>query len=83
MIVNALNKDKEAPWFGEYRGKEQTGLTREKLSARLRRYKVKPKRLWHPEIKQELRGYFFADVDEPKNGLKHVFAQYLPDRTAI
>ena len=74
MILSALNDDKEAPWFRH----DSKGITRERLSARLRRYKLKPKRQWYPEIAQKVRGYFYIDPDTPQNSLKHVFEQYLP-----
>jgi hypothetical protein len=77
MILNDLNKDKEAPWFGEYRGKQQDGLTREKLSARLRRYKLKPEQCWHPDI-NKVRGYYYIHPDDSRNSLKRVFDDYLP-----
>jgi hypothetical protein len=78
MIVTELNNDEEAAWFGEYRGKESKGLTREKLSVRLRRYKIKPEQHWHPDIHQDVRGYFYIHPEKPQNSLKRVFEQYLP-----
>lgn len=76
MIVTALNEDKEAPW---YRGRDSKGLTREKLSTFLRRYKIKPEQQWHSDIKQVLRGYYYLNADKEKaqNSLKLVFDQYL------
>jgi Protein of unknown function (DUF3631) len=78
MILAALNEDKEAPWYAEHRGRESKGLTRERLSKRLRHYKVKPEQHWHSDIKQDVRGYFYIHPDEPQNSLKRVFDQYLP-----
>ena len=75
MIINTLNKDEEGPWF---RGKDSKGISREKLSARLRRYKIKPQQHWHSDIAQEVRGYFYIHPEEPQNSLKRVFDQYLP-----
>jgi hypothetical protein len=43
-ILNKLNEDKEAPWFGWSKGKSE-GLGPEKLSRMLRPYKVKSIRL--------------------------------------
>ena len=78
VIVNALNEDKEAPWFAERRGIESKGLTVEKLSSRLRRYKVKPEQHWHSEMSREVRGYFYIHSKGVQNNLKRVFDQYLP-----
>ena len=78
MILTALNEDKEAPWYAEHRGRESKGLTRERLSKRLRHYKVKPEQHWHSDIKQDVRGYFYIHPDKSQNSLKRVFDQYLP-----
>jgi hypothetical protein len=48
------------------------------LSDRLRRYKVKPDKVWQPEINKELRGYRYIDSRTRHNDLKRVFEQYLP-----
>lgn len=56
MIITSLNEDNEAPWYSEYQGRESKGLTREKLSRRLRRYKVTPEQHWHPDIQEDVRG---------------------------
>jgi len=73
-IVNALNQDKEAPWYA----KDDKGLSVRALSDRLRRYKVKPDKVWQPEINKELRGYRYIDSRPRHNDLKRVFEQYLP-----
>jgi len=73
-IVEALNQDKEAPWYA----KEDKGLSVRALSDRLRRYKVKPDKVWQPEIEKELRGYRYIDSRPRHNDLRRVFEQYLP-----
>jgi putative DNA primase/helicase len=73
-IVNALNQDKEAPWYA----KDDRGLNVRALSDRLRRYKVKPDKVWQSEIDKELRGYRYIDSRPRHNDLKRVFDQYLP-----
>jgi hypothetical protein len=73
MIITALNGDQEAPW---YRG-DSKGLSREKLSSFLRRYKVKPEQYWHPDVQRDLRGYFYLKPRKAENSMKPVFEQYL------
>jgi putative DNA primase/helicase len=73
-IVEALNRDKEAPWYA----KDDKGLSVRALSDRLRRYKVKPAKVWQPDINKELRGYPYIDCRPRHNDLKRVFEQYLP-----
>jgi uncharacterized protein DUF3854/uncharacterized protein DUF3631 len=77
MILTALNEDKEAPWYAEHWGRESKGLTRERLSARLRHYKVKPEQHWHSDIQQDVRGYFYVHPKNAENSLKRIFDQYL------
>jgi putative DNA primase/helicase len=73
-IVNALNQDREAPWYD----KDGKGLSVRALADRLRRYKVKPDKVWQSEIDKELRGYRYIDSRPRHNDLKRVFDQYLP-----
>jgi len=73
-IVNALNQDKEAPWYA----KDDKGLSVRVLSDRLRRYKVKPDKVWQSEIDKQLRGYRYIDSRARHNDLKRIFEQYLP-----
>jgi putative DNA primase/helicase len=73
-IVEALNQDKEAPWYA----KNDKGLTRETLARHLKRYKVKPDKVWQEEIKKQLRGYRYTDSRPCHNDLKRIFEQYLP-----
>jgi Protein of unknown function (DUF3631) len=75
MIVTELNHDKEAPWYSKENSK---GITREKLAARLRRYKVKPEQYWHSNIALDVRGYFYIHPKGSKNNFSSVFNQYLP-----
>jgi hypothetical protein len=74
-IIEALNQDKEAPWFA----KDDKGLSREKLAHRLRRYKIKPDQVWDDTLKKRFRGYWYIDSRPHHNGLKKVFEQYLPE----
>jgi putative DNA primase/helicase len=73
-IVDALNQDKEAPWYT----KNDKGLTPEALARHLKRYKVKPDKVWQEEIKKQLRGYRYIDSRPRHNDLKRIFEQYLP-----
>jgi hypothetical protein len=73
-IVNALNQDGEAPWYA----KDDMGLTVRALSDRLKRYKVKPEKIWQSEIDKQVRGYRYIDSRSRHNDLKRVFDQYLP-----
>jgi putative DNA primase/helicase len=78
-IIEALNRDKEAPWYA----KDGKGLTVHGLSARLRRYKVKPDQVWLPDIERDVRGYRYIDSRARHNDLKRVFAQYLPHPSVV
>src|SRR5262249_2885971 len=73
MLVNALNQDKEAPWYA----KDDKGLTVRALSNHLKRYKVRPDKILQPEIEKQLRGYRYTDSKPHHNDLKRVFEQYL------
>jgi hypothetical protein len=73
-IVNALNQDREAPWYA----KDDKGLSVRALSDRLKRYKVKPDKVWQSAINKEARGYRYVDSRSRHNDLKRVFEQYLP-----
>lgn len=73
-IVDALNQDKEAPWYA----KNDKGLTREALARHLKRYKVIPDKIWQEEIKRQLRGYRYVDSRPRHSDLKRIFDQYLP-----
>jgi putative DNA primase/helicase len=75
-IVETLNRDKEAPWYAKADAK---GLNAHALSARLRRYKVKPDQVWQPEIEKDVRGYRYVDPRARHSDLKRVFSQYLPE----
>jgi len=48
------------------------------LSDRLKRYKVKPDKVWQSELDKQLRGYRYIDSRPHHNDLKRVFEQYLP-----
>jgi hypothetical protein len=78
-IVDALNHDKEAPWYA----KDDKGLTRETLARRLKRYKIKPDKVWQSDVGKEVRGYRYIDSRSRHNDLKRVFAQYLPTEDQI
>jgi putative DNA primase/helicase len=73
-IIEELNKDKEAPWYA----KNDRGLTVEALGRHLKRYKVKPDRVWQPDIEKKLRGYRHVDDRPHHNDLQRIFKQYLP-----
>jgi len=75
-IVDALNQDREAPWYA----KNDKGLTREALARHLRRYKVMPDKVWQEEIKKQVRGYRYIDSRPRHNDLKRIFEQYLPPK---
>lgn len=73
-IVNALNRDKEAPWYG---GDNDKGLTVHALARHLKRYKVKPDQVWQSDAADDVRGYRYVDPRARHNDLKRVFDQYL------
>ena len=77
VIIEALNEDKEAPWFA----KDDKGLSREKLAHRLRRYKVKPDQVWNIVLQKQIRGYHYTDSRPHHKGLERVFEQYLPEES--
>src|SRR5215469_15887823 len=56
-IIDALNQDKEAPWYA----KNDKGLTRETLARHLKRYKIKPDKVWQSDVGKEVRGYRYID----------------------
>jgi putative DNA primase/helicase len=76
-IVDALNQDREGPWYA----KNDKGLTREALASRLRRYKVKPDKVWQEDMKKEVRGYHYIDSRLGHKDLKRSFEQYLKPKT--
>ena len=76
-IVDALNQDREAPWYA----KNDKGLTRETLARHLKRYKVKPDKVWQEDIKKQLRGYHYIDPRPHHKDLRRVFEQYLGPET--
>jgi putative DNA primase/helicase len=73
-IVNTLNEDREAPWYG---GKSDKGLTVHALARHLKRYKVKPDQIWQTSVADDVRGYRYVDSRARHNDLRRVFDQYL------
>ena len=74
QLVELLNRDKEAPWFA----RSDKGITLQTLSIRLKRYRVKPDRIWNAEISKKVKGYLYVDRRGRHSDLKRVFEQYLP-----
>jgi hypothetical protein len=74
VIVEELNQDKEAPWYA----RDGKGLTVHGLSARLRRYKIKPDKVWQSDTERQVRGFRYVDSRPHHKDLKRVFDQYLP-----
>jgi putative DNA primase/helicase len=71
-IVEALNEDKEGPWYA----KNDKGLTREALARRLKGYKIKPDKFWQSALGKHLRGYHYIDPRPGHKDLKRIFDQY-------
>jgi hypothetical protein len=74
QLAELLNRDKEAPWFA----RSDKGITLQSLSIRLKRYRVKPDRIWNAEISKKVKGYPYVDRRPHHSDLKRVFEQYLP-----